>query len=202
MFGISWAEFLVIVLVAVLVVPARMWPDVARFIARVVNAVRAIIWRITDASENIKQQIELEKPIDDLIRSTTDDVLSGISTKLPKNNKKTITQRIDDIVTNKYLAIPIFILIMFAVFTITFSTIGAFLQRSVSYIVGDLLAGFVSNLLISFNTPNWVESLVVDGDAVQKFLFAEPHFQRKHRDIPLLCAVLLLMVFSPASAVC
>ncbi|MBR3919253.1 MAG: ferrous iron transport protein B [Clostridia bacterium] len=80
-----------------------------------------------------------------------------------KNNKKTITQRIDDIVTNKYLAIPIFILIMFAVFTITFSTIGAFLQRSVSYIVGDLLAGFVSNLLISFNTPNWVESLVVDG---------------------------------------
>ena len=80
-----------------------------------------------------------------------------------KKNKKTVTQRIDDIVINKYLAIPIFILIMFTVFTITFSTVGAFLQKGVSYIVGDLLAGFVSNLLISFNTPNWVESLVVDG---------------------------------------
>lgn len=87
MFGISWAEFLVIVLVAVLVVPARMWPDVARTIARVVNAVRAIIWRITDASENIKQQIDLEKPIDELIKTTTDDVLSEFSSVLPKKNK-------------------------------------------------------------------------------------------------------------------
>ena len=89
MFGISWAELFVILLVAVLVVPARLWPDVARFLARIIKGVRQIIWRITDASENIKQQIDLEKPIDDLIRSTTDDVLSGISTKLPKNNKKT-----------------------------------------------------------------------------------------------------------------
>lgn len=88
MFGISWAELFVILLVAVLVVPARLWPDVARFLARVVNFVRRAMWKITDATENIKQQIELEKPIDDLIRSTTDDVLSGISTKLPKNNKK------------------------------------------------------------------------------------------------------------------
>ena len=68
MFGISWGEFFVIVLVGVIVVPARMWPDVARFLARAVNFVRGILWKITDASENIKQQIELEKPIDDLIQ--------------------------------------------------------------------------------------------------------------------------------------
>ena len=79
MFGISWAEFLVIFLVAVLVIPARNWPDVARFLARAVKTVRALVWKITDASEQIKQQIELEKPIDDIIRTTTDDVLSQIS---------------------------------------------------------------------------------------------------------------------------
>ena len=76
MFGISWSEFFVIILVAVLVIPSRMWPDVARFLARIVKAVRQIIWRITDVSENIKQQIDLEKPIDDLVRSTTDDMLN------------------------------------------------------------------------------------------------------------------------------
>ena len=65
MFGISWGEFFVIVLVGVIVVPARMWPDVARFLARAVNFVRGILWKITDASENSKQQMELEKPIDD-----------------------------------------------------------------------------------------------------------------------------------------
>ncbi|MBE6457399.1 MAG: hypothetical protein E7011_01120 [Alphaproteobacteria bacterium] len=87
MFGISWAELLVILLVAVLVIPARLWPDVARFIARVIKFVRGLIWKITDASENIKNQIELEKPIDDLIKTTTDDMLNTFSTILPKSEK-------------------------------------------------------------------------------------------------------------------
>lgn len=82
MFGISGAELVVIILVAIVVLPARMWPDVARFIARVVKFVRAIVWRITDASEQIKDTIELQKPIDDLIRTTTDDVLAEISSPI------------------------------------------------------------------------------------------------------------------------
>ena len=88
MFGIIWAEFFVIIVVAVIVVPARMWPDVARFLARAVNFVRGLIWKITDASENIKQQIDLEKPIDELIQSTTNDVLDTFSTAMPKKSKK------------------------------------------------------------------------------------------------------------------
>ena len=87
MFGISWSEFFIIILVAVLVIPSRMWPDVARFLARVVRAVRRIVWRITDVSENIKQQIDLEKPIDDLVRTTTNDMLNEFSTVLPKQKK-------------------------------------------------------------------------------------------------------------------
>lgn len=90
MFGISWAEFAVIILVAVLVLPPRMWPDVARAIARVVKFVRQIIWKITDASEQIKNTIELEQPIDELIRTTTDDVLTEFSTPIaPKKTRKT-----------------------------------------------------------------------------------------------------------------
>ena len=95
MFGISWSEFFVIILVAVLVIPSRMWPDVARFLARIVKAVRQVIWRITDVSENIKQQIDLEKPIDDLVRSTTDDMLNEFSSVLSvkKKNKKTTAKK-------------------------------------------------------------------------------------------------------------
>ncbi len=93
MFGISWTEFLVIILVAVLVIPARMWPDVMRWVARMINMVRRIVWKITDVSENIKHQIDLEKPIDDLIRTTTNDVLDSISTRLPKKKKTKNTQR-------------------------------------------------------------------------------------------------------------
>ncbi|MBO4700868.1 MAG: twin-arginine translocase TatA/TatE family subunit [Alphaproteobacteria bacterium] len=81
MFGISWAEFIVILLVAVLVVPARYWPDVARALARAVKFIREIVWKITDAGEKIKEQIELEEPINDIMNTTTRDVLDAFSVK-------------------------------------------------------------------------------------------------------------------------
>jgi len=87
MFGISWAEFFVIFLVAVLVIPARNWPDVARFLARVIKAVRGVIWKITDASEQIRRQIELEQPIDNLVQTAAKDVLNQISEPRPKTKK-------------------------------------------------------------------------------------------------------------------
>ena len=87
MFGISWAEFIVILLVAVLVIPARYWPDVARALARAVKFIRAIIWKITDASEKIKEQIELEQPITDIVNTTTRDMLDTISVRRKKRKK-------------------------------------------------------------------------------------------------------------------
>ncbi len=87
MFGISWAELFVILVVGVLVIPARMWPDVARFAARAVKFVRGIVWKITDASEDIKKQIELEEPLDEILKTTTDNVLDAFSEVLPKKKK-------------------------------------------------------------------------------------------------------------------
>lgn len=88
MFGISWAEFLVILLIAVLVIPVKHWPDVAKFIAKCIKFIRELIWKISDAGESIKEQIDLEKPIDDLIKSTTGDILDTVSEviKKPRNN--------------------------------------------------------------------------------------------------------------------
>ncbi|MBO4746224.1 MAG: hypothetical protein J5613_04120 [Alphaproteobacteria bacterium] len=88
MFGISWAEFIVILLVAIMVIPTRYWPDVARALARVVKFIRSIIWKITDASEKIKEQIEMEEPINDIINTTTKDVLDTISVRKPVKKRK------------------------------------------------------------------------------------------------------------------
>lgn len=102
MFGIGWAEFFVVILVAVLVIPAEKWPDVAKALAGLVKIVRNLIWKITDAGEQIKEKIELEKPINDIIKNTTEDVLSNFSSPIsgPKKsisvlktkNKKTISK--------------------------------------------------------------------------------------------------------------
>lgn len=88
MFGISWAEFIVILLVAVLVIPTRYWPDVARALARLVKFIRTFIWKITDASEKIKEQIDMEQPIDELINTTTKDVLDTFSVQKTKSKKR------------------------------------------------------------------------------------------------------------------
>ena len=88
MFGISLAEFIVIIVVVLLVVPSDKWPEIARFLARTVKFVRGVVWKITDASEKIKTQIDLEKPIDDLIKTTTDDILADFSSPRKRGKVK------------------------------------------------------------------------------------------------------------------
>ena len=89
MFGISWTEFLVILLVAICVVPAKYWPDVARFLARCVKYIRNLIWKINDFSEEVQKRIELEKPIDDLISNATRDMFE----KTTKSKKRKIKKK-------------------------------------------------------------------------------------------------------------
>lgn len=84
MLGISWTEFLVILLVAICVVPAKYWPDVARFFARAVKYIRNIIWKLNDFNEEMQQRIELEKPIDDLISDATRNALTTTNKKKRK----------------------------------------------------------------------------------------------------------------------
>lgn len=88
MLGISWTEFLVILLVAVCIVPAKYWPDVAKFLARAFKYIRNIVWKITDFSENLQQRIDLEKPIDDLIENATKDVFGESIKKTKKRGRK------------------------------------------------------------------------------------------------------------------
>ncbi len=88
MFGISWTEFLVILLIAICIVPAKYWPDVARFMARAFKYIRNIVWKITDFSENLQQRIDLEKPIDDLLENATNDMFGEPMKKTVKRKRK------------------------------------------------------------------------------------------------------------------
>ena len=92
MFGLSWTEFLVILLVAICVVPVKNWPDVARFFARVFKYIRELVWRVSDFSEQIQQRLDLEKPIDDLIAKGKDEVF-GEKIQRKKKSKQTIKKK-------------------------------------------------------------------------------------------------------------
>ena len=92
MFGISWTEFLVILLVAICVVPAKNWPSVMRFFARVFKYIREIVWKVSNFSDEVQRRIELEKPIDDLIVGGANEIFGDVRKKKSKTLKKKSTK--------------------------------------------------------------------------------------------------------------
>lgn len=75
--------------------------------------------------------------------------------------EKSASDRIDAVLTNKYVGIPIFLAIMGVIFVLTFDTIGGFLSDGMDLLINGLFAGFVRSLLAP--VPAWLSSLVCDG---------------------------------------
>lgn len=75
----------------------------------------------------------------------------------------TLTDKIDRIVTNKFLAVPIFVLIMILTFYITFGPIGAFFRMQFEFFIKDILGGNILNLLTDLGAAEWTKSLIVGG---------------------------------------
>ena len=75
----------------------------------------------------------------------------------------TVSDRVDKIVTNKYLAIPLFFAIMGAVFYITFGALGPRLSDLVGDLINGTLAQAVRGLLTGIGAADWATGLVCDG---------------------------------------
>ncbi len=81
----------------------------------------------------------------------------------PRESKEHIrSRRIDQFLTGKYTAIPAFILIMVAVFYLTFNVIGAWLQGLMEVGV-DWVIGLIANAMANAGVNEGLQSLVVDG---------------------------------------
>ena len=74
-----------------------------------------------------------------------------------KKRRRTVTDKIDSIVTNKWLAFPIFFVLLYVVFDATF-TVGEHPMRWIESLV-EYFAAFVSTTM----ADGWLKDLVVDG---------------------------------------
>ncbi|OQA14498.1 MAG: Ferrous iron transport protein B [Firmicutes bacterium ADurb.Bin356] len=79
-----------------------------------------------------------------------------------KQGEKSPSDRIDAILTHKYFAIPVFLLIMLGIFTLTFSTLGAWLSDQVEIFISTL-SSWLSIWLFNIGTSKWLTSLISDG---------------------------------------
>ncbi len=77
--------------------------------------------------------------------------------------KLTVSDRIDQIVTNRILGIPIFIAVMFIVYYISVSTVGTFVTDWTNDVFVVAIQDAVSGFLESLGASEMILSLVVDG---------------------------------------
>ena len=81
-----------------------------------------------------------------------------------KYRAETPSDRIDRVVTNRFLALPIFAAIMFLVYFISIMSVGSFVTDWTNDVLfGGWIAGGVTSLLEGIGASAWVVSLVVEG---------------------------------------
>lgn len=134
-----------------------------------------IILDMLNLSENEKEmlehiivQLEEEEGLDaqaQIARMRYDFIekLVRETVKKPQESREHLrSEKIDKILTGKYTAIPSFVLIMSAVFVLTFNVIGAFFQRILENAIELFIESF-DKLLAGLSVNDTIRSLVVDG---------------------------------------
>lgn len=71
--------------------------------------------------------------------------------------------KLDKIVLNKYLCIPIFLMIMSLIFYITFFSLGLYLSNFLRWLLQDVLGTFVMSVLTKYVNITWICNLVKEG---------------------------------------
>ena len=124
---------------------------------------------VNNKIENIisKCEKEFDDDAEGIITAERYEFIGSIVSKIIKkkdNSKHTISDKIDKVVTNRILALPIFALIMWGVYYISVSSLGAILtdwtnDTLFGEIIGENVAAFLENI----GTAPWLQGLINDG---------------------------------------
>lgn len=115
-----------------------------------------------------KRQAIEKKHDDDMESIVTDErytfIQKIVNTTVKKGKDKlTVSDKIDRIVTNRILGIPIFIAIMWLVYYVSVTTVGTFVTDWTNDVFVVAIQDFASNILGSIGAGDMVMGLVVDG---------------------------------------
>ena len=118
------------------------------------EAISSIEEKLDDDSESI---------ITDARYSYITQMINGIYKKAHKG-KLTTSDKIDRIVTNRFLALPIFAVVMWLVYYISVTTVGTIVTDWTNDVLfGEIIPPAVEAFLVSINCAGWLQSLIIDG---------------------------------------
>lgn len=151
-------------------------PQSNRYIAIKILENDELVQKSLNLSSTQKEKLEairsqLEKEMDDdgegIFTNERYEWITGVLKDCwHKNTTNTlsISERIDQILTNRFLALPIFALIMALVYYISIATVGTWATDWINDVFVDEWAkGGMTTFLESVHASNWIISLVVDG---------------------------------------
>ena len=128
--------------------------------------------------EQMQSKVDVSAEIEDMEKEFDDDTESIITNEryvyissiidacYTKNKKRTMStsDKIDKWVTNRWLALPIFALVMFIVYYVSVTTVGAILTDWTNdTLFGEWIVPGVQSALESVNCVDWLTSLIADG---------------------------------------
>ena len=88
----------------------------------------------------------------------------SLTVKKINNTHETISDKIDKIVTNRFLALPIFAGIMWTVYYIAVSSLGTIVTDWTNdTLFGEIISENLGGLLESLNVADWLYGLIIDG---------------------------------------
>ncbi len=123
---------------------------------------------VPDVEDKIR---ELEAAFDDdtesIITNERYVYISSIVGEFVRKNKNktlTISDKIDRIVTNRWAALPIFAVVMFVVYYVSVTTVGAFVTDWTNDVLfGEIIPPAVESVLVSVGCADWLQGLILDG---------------------------------------
>ncbi|AKN31079.1 iron transporter FeoB [Clostridium carboxidivorans P7] len=123
---------------------------------------------ILDEIETIiqKYEAELDDDSESIVTGDRYAFIGDVASKSIRKNRKgneTTSDKIDKIVTNRFLALPIFVATMYIVYYIAIKvgTIGTDWINDTLF--GDIITNSASNLMASANVADWLQGLVKEG---------------------------------------
>ena len=130
--------------------------------------IKDLMQETVDVSSEIKQ---LEDAFDDDTESIITNEryvyitsIIGDCVKKVNGQKLTISDKIDKIVTNRFLALPIFAVIMFIVYYISVTTVGAVVTDWTNDVLfGEIIPPAIESVLVKANCADWLQGLILDG---------------------------------------
>ena len=128
--------------------------------------------QMTSAPDVSAEISELENKMDDDTESIITNeryvyissIIKSCYTKNKTGEKLTISDKIDRVVTNRFLALPIFAVVMYIVYYVSITTVGGFLTDWTNDVLfGEIIPPAIESFLTAVHCADWLQGLILDG---------------------------------------